>query len=156
WQAAIETVIGDAELACREHRGKARVITQIGRCSHWLAPNKARWITADGEFTWPSGYEPKGGFFGGLPEFDWHLFWERDEKDMTWRQVPKLSTKRPLLLRVAVPARTALHLRASVQAKWVPGPQPELNLSRLYFGFRKANSVWRCRAYHGPEREGRA
>src|SRR5688572_8226383 len=73
WQAVIETVIRDAEVACEALHGKPRVIAQIGCCSHWLAPNKARWITSDGEFTWPSGYQPKAGFFGGLPEFDWYL-----------------------------------------------------------------------------------
>jgi hypothetical protein len=156
WQAVIDAVIGDAEVACEELRAKARVIAQIGRCSHWLAPNKARWITSDGEFTWPSGYQPKAGFFGGLPEFDWGLFWERDTKEGSWRRTPNVRAKRPLLLRVAIPARTALHLRASVQAMWAPGPRPELNLCRLFYGFRKVASVWQQRAYQGPKSEGRA
>jgi hypothetical protein len=156
WQVVVEPVIGDAELACQHYRGKARIIAEIGRCSHWIAPNKARWITSDGEFTWPSGYQPKAGFFGGLPEFDWHLFWERDDKEGTWRHTPKVRAKRPLLRRVAIPARTALHLRASLQAIWAPGPRPELNPSRLFYGFRKLDSIWQCRAYRGLKGKGRA
>lgn len=156
WQAAVEAVIGDAEIACEGLRGKSRVIAQIGRCSHWLAPNKARWITSDGEFTWPSGYQPKAGFFGGLPEFDWYLFFERDATERTWRHVAKPRAKRPVLLRVAIPARTGLHLRASIQAMWSPGPKPKLNLSRLFYGFRKMDTIWRCRAHRELKGGGRA
>src|SRR5262245_25426135 len=146
WQIAIETVIGDAESLCRECAAKRPVVAQIGRCSHWWAPNKARWLTEDGEFTWPSGYLPKSGFWGGLPEFDWYLFWQYHRENGTWRQTPKMVAKRPLLRRVAIPARTGLHLRASVQAIWTPGPAPEFSPARLFYGFRKAESLWECKA----------
>ena len=150
WQVALETVIQDADNACRDYTGKARIIGQIGCCSHWLAPNKARWITNDGEFTWPSGYRGKAGFFGGLPEFDWCLSWIRDVKTGGWRHAPASHAKRPLVLRVAIPARTGLHIRASIHAMWAPGPRADLNLTRLFYGFRKLDSEWKFRAYRGP------
>jgi hypothetical protein len=153
WQIAIDTVLGDAVIACEGVPKKTRIIAQIGCCSHWLAPNKARWVTSDGEFAWPSGYQPKAGYWGGLPEFDWHLAFEREEKQNIWRHIPKVRAKRPLFLRVAIPARTALHLRASIAAMWAPGPKPELIPARLFYGFRKLDSVWRRRAYQGPKRK---
>ncbi len=74
WPVALDTIYSDAEALARLVTGSYRVLTQIGRCSHWMAPNKARW-TADGSFAWPSGYGGIGFRFTGLPEFDWFRQW---------------------------------------------------------------------------------
>jgi hypothetical protein len=143
-------VIGDAQIACHERVGRSPIIARIGRCSHWLTPNKALWITQDGEFTWPSGYNSKGNFFSGLPEFDWSVAWHY-VNDSIWQVATFSEFKRPLQLQVAVPARTRLHIRASIHAVWSAGPYSELNQRRLFYGFRKLQSGWRCRAYGGPK-----
>jgi hypothetical protein len=155
WQVAVETVISDAQTACQKRAGRSAIVAQVGRCSHWLAPNKARWITQDGEFTWPSGYKSKGSFFSGLPEFDWHVVWHYVD-DSHWQPATLSEFKRPLLLQVAIPARTGLHIRASVHAMWSPGPISSLNQRRLFYGFRKMKSGWQCRAYSGPKINGSA
>lgn len=149
WQAVIETVIGDAESACQFKRSKTSIIAEIGCCSHWLAPHKLRWMTPNGVFVGPSGYQVKRGFLGGLPEFDWHSTWQYDLTQRIWRHAPQIRPKRPLLLRIAVPARSACHLRATVHAMWCPGPRPVWNCFRMYYGFRKRDDVWKCKAYLG-------
>lgn len=155
WQAAIETVISDAQTACQQRVGRSPIVAQIGRCSHWLAPNKARWSTPDGEFTWPSGYNSKGRFFSGLPEYDWSAYLHYVD-DSTWQPAALADFKRPLLFQVAIPARTALHIRASIHAMWSPGPISALNQRRLFYGFRKTPAGWQCRACRGPVIKGSA
>jgi hypothetical protein len=152
WQLAIETIVSDAAHTCQRLPPNASLILQIGRCSHWLAPSKARWITRAGdEFAWPSGYKTKNGFFGGLPEFDWELLFSSDRNCREWENVGRIRSKRPFLLRIAIPARTRLHLRASVVAMWTPGPRGDLDPGRLFYGFRMVQSVWRLKAYGGPK-----
>src|SRR4051812_14321916 len=67
WRLVFDTVLLDLT-------PKPRTLIAVGRCSHWLAPNSARWA-ADGEdFAWPSGYGPGGrGYWGRIPEFDWSV-----------------------------------------------------------------------------------
>ena len=152
WRSVIEAVVGDANRLCSLYRGRAQVFVQVGCCSHWLAPHKAHWITEDGEFVWPSGYLSKGNFFGGLPELDWQASWARNAGDGVWLPVERMRARRLFLLRVAVPARTARHQRASVHAMWSPGPPPASKQDRMFYGFRKSSQGWTFKVYRGHAR----
>jgi hypothetical protein len=140
WQEAIDQVISDAEATYKPHLSRRLIFAQIGQCSHWLAPNKARWLTRVGEFAWPSGYEVKGGWLGGLPEFDWSKAWRRMDAGH-WEAASKIEGKRPLVLRVSIPAKTASRYRASVHTIWMPDPCGKV--IRSFFGFRRATNTWK-------------
>jgi hypothetical protein len=56
WAAVVNAIYPDAQALCRSVAGRRRVLTQLGRCSHWLRPHQTRW-TADGGFAWPTGYD---------------------------------------------------------------------------------------------------
>jgi hypothetical protein len=102
---------------------------QIGRCSHWLRPHQTRW-TAAGGFAWPSGYGGSSAHGrNGLPEFDWSitLRFERD----TWGPADHPNGKRPTVLRVAIPARTAKHNQAVMDLRWQPAK------TSIFLGWRK-------------------
>ena len=105
WSVVLETIYADAQALARLVTGPHRVLTQIGRCSHWLAPNKARW-TADGSFAWPSGYGAIGFSFTGLPEFDWYGQWAWCPGSRSWMVTDGRPSSQDLVFRVAVPSRT--------------------------------------------------
>jgi hypothetical protein len=113
WEAALSAVFCDAELLCRSNRSKRPIFSQIGRCSHWLSPhNKGSWFKDVEKFAWPTGYGHNGSWVFGLPEFDWSIVLKWDAANTVWDLVPKLPGRRCLLFRVAVPGRTARHVRA--------------------------------------------
>jgi hypothetical protein len=150
WRAVVNAVYPDAQVLCRSVTGRGRVITQLGRCSHWLRPHQSRW-TADGGFAWPTGYD--GGWFTGLPEFDWCAHWEWCPQSGTWATTSGDSARDQLLLRVAVPARSRRHRQAAVHTIWQPGspPRPQEPLIQFY-GFRE-REAWSCTAYRASPRE---
>ncbi len=83
WPVVLDAIYPDAEALARLVAGPHRVLTQIGRCSHWMAPNQARW-TADGSFAWPSGYGATGFSLTGLPELDWFGQWAWCPGSQSW------------------------------------------------------------------------
>jgi hypothetical protein len=146
WAAVVNTVYSDAQALCRAVTSRGRVITQFGRCSHWLRPHQTRW-TADGGFAWPAGYDGPRFSRSGLPEFDWFAQWEWCPDAGGWMAVAGEPGAGQLVFRVAVPARSCRHRQAAVHSVWQPGspPQPQVSLVQFY-GFRR-QSGWSCTAY---------
>jgi hypothetical protein len=153
WEAAIETIFGDAELLCKANRSKRPIFAQIGRCSHWLSPhNKGSWFKDIEKFAWPTGYGQNGSLIFGLPEFDWSVVWNWNEASAAWDVVPQLLGKRLLLFRVSLPGRTARHVRAVVHTLWTPGSPTIPNEELLQgYAFKKIGSDWKCVAVAGRE-----
>src|SRR4051812_22170100 len=74
WWAVVNSVYTDAQVLCRLVPRTWAVVTQLGRCSHWLRPHQTRW-SADGGFAWLTGYGGRRSSRLGLPEFDWFRQW---------------------------------------------------------------------------------
>ncbi len=145
WSVVVNTVFHDAELLCGSV-GPGRVLTQLGRCSHWLRPHQTRW-TADGGFAWPTGYAGSQHSRSGLPEFDWFAQWEWRPDSNTWSVSEGEPGPRQCVFRVAIPARTHRHGQAAVHTCWLPSSpaRPRAPLTQFY-GFRK-QPQWQCTAY---------
>ncbi len=145
WEAALRHILGPLE--------GDDIIAQIGACSHWIRPHGGFWA-ADGGFAYPAGYDPTttGWSFTASPQFDWSVLWKLVVATQGGAAVTiwEPATKRPkkaLLLRVAIPSRTARHLQAAVHTLWKPGsPGNPRQPSRTFFGFRKKGGEWRCTA----------
>jgi hypothetical protein len=127
WQAAL-AVFRDQFILRHDEQAQTRDWAMaIGACSHWLRPHQTRWTTAGG-FASPDGYQ------AFLPEFDWSvIFIFRNRR---WISVEKLPIKKPRLLRVAIPTRTARHQQAAVHTRWSPGNETAL------YGFRNLDGNW--------------
>jgi hypothetical protein len=146
WRDAVSLVIAEAEFLCAKADDKHSLFAEIGCCSNWMAPHHARW-TADGGFAWPSGYSKSGFSLSGLPEFDWSLVWVFNTMTNSWSPVSRVTGKRPLVFRVALPARTARHRQAVVHTIWKPGPPPAPKQRLVqFYGFRKTVDGWECTA----------
>ena len=153
WAAAIEGVLGDATFLCERSEGETPVYVRVGCCSHWLSPhNNGSWLK-DARFAWPSGYGDSGWSIRGLPEFDWSVIWEWNARNEAWNISQRVEGKRPLTLRMTVPARTARHSRAVIHALWTPGSPttPKKKLTQAY-GFEKTDGKWRLSAAFGDKR----
>lgn len=144
WSAALAVLLHDVETEWGDARSKPEIYAQIGACSHWLRPHQTRW-TAAGGFAWPSGYGGFGYSRLGLPEFDWFVLLRRDADSQSWRPVEKLTGKKRLILRAALPTRTKRHPQAAVHTIWTPGRLAgrKKGFSRVY-GFRKLEGAWQC------------
>ncbi len=121
------------------------IYLRLGLCRHWLRPHQTRW-TADGGFAWPTGYGGNEGYSRmGLPEFDWSVLYRWVDND--WMSVKKEQGKKKLILRAAIPARTAKHRQAAIHTLWDSGfPfSPEQKLVRFY-GLRKTGERWVLKA----------
>lgn len=151
WEVALTTILSDAQVVLAQLSVKQHAVLQVGCCSHWIAPSKLRWVTKNGQFAGPAGYQSRGGWFGGLPEFDWSACFATLPAMRRWVPVEGRVKQRFPLIRVAIPARTASRIRASVHVLWERGPRPDFTLARLYYGFRRSAIGWRCRAYLGPQ-----
>jgi len=129
WQTIV-TVLCD-EFLQRVEQGPANRlwVLIVGACSHWVRPHNSRWNAAGG-FMYPEGYKDSS------PELDWSVILVFE--DGQWRVVKKLPGKNNVVLRVAVPARTARHKQAAVHARWSPGEETVL------YGFRNASGKWKC------------
>lgn len=146
WQVAVSCIIGDAQFICPAC-GK-QIVAQIGRCSHWLRPHQTRW-TADGGFAWPTGYGGTRFSRSGLPEFDWHVYWEWLPEDREWKFLEPGPEKGAIRLRIAVPSRTNAHHQAAVHTLWTPGsPTTPRKPVVQFYGFRKHEVAWGCTAHH--------
>lgn len=147
WSAVVNTVYGDALALCRGVDSGDRVVTQIGRCSHWLRPHQSRW-SADGGFAWPTGYDGAGFSRAGLPEFDWSGFLSWSPASQAWQPSTGEPKRGQLVFRVAVPSRSRRHRQAAIHSTWRPGapPRPRTALTQFY-GFRQRIGGWSCTAY---------
>jgi hypothetical protein len=151
WEAALNTILSDAKIVLQRCSDRQAVMLQVGCCSHWIAPNKLRWLTDNGQFAGPAGYLSKRGWFGGLPEFDWSVSFETTPANHVWVPLELRGKRRWPSIRVAIPARTASRIRASVHVFWERGPRPDFTIARAYYGFRRSKSGWQSRAYAGPK-----
>ncbi|MHB8957056.1 MAG: hypothetical protein ACYC4U_29175 [Pirellulaceae bacterium] len=150
WKSVVEAVIGDATFLCQHRPGRATIFARIGRCSHWLSPhNNGSWLR-DARFAWPSGYGGSGWSISGLPEFDWSAVWAWNAQTRVWEVTERIEGKRPLTLRVAVPARTNRHPRAVVHVLWTPG-SPTTTTKKLLqaYGFELYSQRWELSAIFG-------
>jgi hypothetical protein len=142
WQLAIETILASTDTAAANYTGKDCIIAEIGCCSHWIRPH---WKTRAGT-AWPYGYGNVGnGFaFSSLPEFDWSVKLVRDTDTHEWQSVTGQPTRRPLIHRIAIPARTSLHPQATVHTIWTPGsPNDPKHKLTVVYGFEKTDDGWR-------------
>jgi hypothetical protein len=152
WDTAVQTIIPDAEILCHRCSGKYRIFAQVGGCSHWLSPhNKGSWFP-DPRFAWPTGYGRNGSLIFGLPEFDWSVSWEWIMGESRWEPIGVVHGKRFLLFRVALPARTARHVRAVAHTLWTPGPPtvPKKELLQGY-AFAKMKDGWHSVGISGSD-----
>jgi hypothetical protein len=146
WDAILAVIGEEFTDRYRADSGNKSWFMRIGTCSHWVRPHQSRW-TASGGFAWPVGYKGASGWSDGLPDFDWSVILFFDGK--WWRQVDKLSGKKQIALRVAVPSRTAKHKQASVHTVWSTSHQP------TFYGFRNVDGMWRCVAASDEDWGGR-
>lgn len=147
WMAAVSQVYSDAELLAAGLAGSTNLVTEYGRCAHWLRPHQSRW-TADGGFAWPTGYDGLGYSHLGLPEFDWsiHAIW--DVAEARWIVTVGPQASRGFSFRVAIPSRTARHRQAAVHTVWRPGPPQHSRKELLqFYGFRNRDGGWEATAY---------
>jgi hypothetical protein len=123
---------------------------EAGLCSKWLRPHQLRW-TAAGGFAWPVGYgNGTGAGSRGIPEFDWSVVFEYESATDSWQLAPKFHSKQRRVLRLAIPARSARHQQAAINAVWQPEYVTE------FWGFRKKDSEWQniaiCEFKHENQR----
>jgi hypothetical protein len=126
--------------------GKESWFLRIGVCSHWVRPHQSRWLAA-GEFALPIGYKGASGWSNGLPEFEWSVILSFDGE--CWKRVDKFSGKKQIVLRAAVPARTARHKQAAVHSMWSSSHQ------LTFYGFRNVDGKWVCVAASDERKHGR-
>jgi hypothetical protein len=152
WAAVVNALYPDAQTLCRSATGIGRIVTQLGRCSHWLRPHQSRW-TDGGGFAWPSGYDGPRFSRSGLPEFDWFSQWEWCPASGKWAAMVGDPPPNRLMFRVAVPSRSRRHRQAAVHTVWQPGTpvRPRTPLVQFY-GFRE-RSGWSCTAYRASPSE---
>jgi hypothetical protein len=140
WQAALALLADEFILRHDEHPQSRGWEMRMGACSHWLRPHQTRW-TAAGGFASPDGYH------AFLPEFDWSLIFIF--RNRRWISVEKLPTKKPRLLRVAIPTPTTRHQQAAVHTRWYPGNETVL------YGYRNLDGNWECVAASDEKQRGR-
>jgi hypothetical protein len=151
WQVAIEQICADTMPSIMEYRGKECVLIDIGRCSHWIRPHSQDRVGT----RLPSGYNKtvSGFSFRSLPAFDWSLKWQFTFDEHQWIPATGQPSRRPLLHRIAIPARTALHPQATVHAIWTPGsPTSVSNKLEAVYAFERTNNSWRCFAMREIDR----
>ena len=144
WREILDVLSEEFLERYRANGAKKPWFLRIGTCSHWWRPHQARW-TARGGFAAPVGYSENG--WPGLPELDWSVtfsfnggFWERVEKSSGSKQV---------VLRVAIPARTARHKQAAIHTVWSSSRKP------IFYGFRNVGGRWLCVAASDERKHGR-
>jgi hypothetical protein len=142
WDVAVTTILADAAALARE--AGVNVFAEVGCCSHWIRPHQYRWIEGGG-FASPFGYDKTttGYSFRALPALDWSIFFRWTGSEWEWGS----TGRRKLLLRIAVPARTARHLQAAIHTIWTPRSPVSKEKTVQLYGFRKDGSRWYLVAY---------
>jgi len=147
WKAILDVISEEFEERYRAKQGeKESWFLRIGACSHWVRPHQSRWLAAGG-FALPIGYKGAAGWSNGLPEFDWSVILSFDGE--RWKRVDRFSGKKQIVMRVAVPARTARHRQAAIHTMWSTSHQMTL------YGFRNVNQKWVCVAASDERKHGR-
>jgi hypothetical protein len=130
-----------AETQASAGGSKQDIYAQVGCCHHWISPHHPiRWVADGNVFAWPFGYDKTttGFSYRALPAFTWSVFLKWT--GCAWE--PDRTGKRCLVFRVAIPARTAMHLQAAIHTVWIPrSPTSREKVVQLY-GFRKQEGVW--------------
>ena len=139
WDIAAATLLNEAE--ARAAQAKQDVYAEIGCCRHWISPHHPlRWYVGGEFFAWPFGYNKtvSGHEYCALPEFTWSesLKWTGEAWELG------RTGERRLVFRIAIPARTMRHLRASIHTIWTPNAPNTKDKSIELFGFRKRNGIW--------------
>lgn len=138
WDVATTTLL--AEAAGVTGHTKQEVYAQVGCCHHWISPHHPLRWAADGGFAWPFGYDQTttGWSYRALPELTWSVLlkWTGE----TW-EADRIS-KRCLVFRIAIPARTARHMQAAIHTLWTPRPPTGREKVVQLFGYRKKEGVW--------------
>jgi hypothetical protein len=93
------------------------------------------------------GYKDASGWSHGLPEFDWSEIFSFDGDE--WQNVRKFGGKKQMVLRVAVPSRTARHKQAVVHSIW------STSRELTFYGFRNFDGKWVCVAASDEQKHGR-
>jgi hypothetical protein len=144
WQFAISTILEDSLAMIRQYRGKDAVVVEIGRCSHWIRPH---WTHSKHGTRFPAGYDKTATGFGlqSLPNFDWSIRRSCSFEPFVWSELVGQPSRRPLTLRIAIPARTANHSQATIHTIWTPG-SPAASTQKLttIYGFERMDNAWRC------------
>jgi hypothetical protein len=151
WHVAVETIVASTEADAEAYSGKDCIVIKVGCCSHWIQPH---WQDGAGT-AWPYGYGNIGqGFaYASLPQFDWSLQWSRDADTSQWQLSRGQPTRRPLIRRIAVPARTARHPQATVHTIWTPGsPRNSTCKVEIVYGVAKSGGDWALRDQWHRER----
>jgi hypothetical protein len=140
WCVAVKQIVGDALPMLVDYRRKESVLLEIGPCSHWIRPH---WQGKGTRF--PSGYDKtvNGFSYRAPPAFDWSLRWQYLPEKRQWEPVERQPTRRPLVYRIAIPARTTRHDQATVHSIWMPGSplEPQEKLTIVY-GFERSERQW--------------
>ena len=139
WEAVLAVLADDFLQRYNREARNRNWFFWVGACSHWVRPHNSRW-TAAGGFAYPDGYQ------NTLPEFDWAVMVSHNNR--SWLPVEKFSGKRPIVFRVAIPARSIRHKQAAVHTKWSTSQNPVL------YGFRKVAGSWKCVAASDERWEG--
>jgi hypothetical protein len=139
WEAALSLLTVEFLRHLDEQPRARDCVFQVGVCSHWVRPHQTRW-TAGGGFAYPEGYQ------NSLPAFDWYVLLSYQES--RWLNLEKLPSKRSMIFRAAIPARTAKHAQAVIHTKWSNSE------CSVFYGFRKKGDIWSCVAASDQEHEG--
>jgi hypothetical protein len=143
WKCAIDHILVDTHTMAEAYPGKYSVLVEVGRCSHWIRPHTKR----PSGMAWPYGYGNAGQGFSlkSLPQFDWSLRWMRQPNSGEWVATRRPTSRRPLVQRITIPARTAQHPRGTVHSIWLPGsPESPAHKLAWAYGFAKIESGWQC------------
>jgi hypothetical protein len=143
WQFAIDRILADTHSSAALYPGEESILVEIGRCSHWIRPHTKR----PSGMAWPYGYGNAGQGFSlsSLPEFDWSLRWMRQQESGGWTKANAKLSRRPMVQRIAIPARTSRHPKGTVHTIWLPGsPEDPRHKVTSVYGFEKGETGWRC------------
>ena len=143
WRCAIDRILADTHAMAEAYAGRDSILVEVGRCSHWIRPHTRR----PSGMAWPYGYGNVGQGFSlkSLPQFDWSLRWTRQLESGKWVATQRQASRRPLVQRITIPARTARHPRGTVHTIWLPGsPESPAHKLAWAYGFEKGQSGWQC------------